>query len=227
MHRMLAMSAVDKARLTTAPFMGLLSGEVRRMMLDTVSSIHYEPRDVIFREGQPSDFFYCVLNGYVRLYRPNKDGKEADIRLCGPGDTFAACFLYAEGGYRYNAQATVTTSLARFEMSRVRALAERHGEINRSMVGLITAHLLDSIECLANDRLHTAPQRVANYLLGACAEDGQASTLRLPFSKSLLAGKLGLAPEALSRAFSTLRGAGVTVHGRLIEIEDPEALRSL
>lgn len=77
--------------------------------------MHCEARDIIFRQNEPSEFFYCVLSGYVRLYRLNKDGREADIRLCGPGDTFAECVLYAEGGYRYNAQATDTTLLCRFE----------------------------------------------------------------------------------------------------------------
>jgi len=227
MSRMLSMSMREKALLKTMPFIGSLSGEARNKMLDIAAGIHYEPRNVIFREHEPAEFFYCVLRGYVRLYRPNKDGKEADIRLCGPGDTFAECFLYADGGYRYNAQATETTFLARFETRTVRCLAERYSEINKAMVGVIATHLLDSIECLANDRLRTAPQRVANYLLTACADNGQTASLRLPFAKSLLAGKLGLAPEALSRAFSTLRGAGVTVHGRLIEIQDPEALRSI
>jgi CRP/FNR family transcriptional regulator, dissimilatory nitrate respiration regulator len=51
--------------------------------------------------------------------------------------------------------------------------------------------------------------------------------MRLPFQKSLLAGKLGLAPEALSRAFSTLRDNGVIVRGRLIHVENTGALENI
>ena len=72
-----------------------------------------------------------------------------------------------------------------------------------------------------------APQRVAHYLLTHCATDGGPASIRLPFQKSLLAGKLGLAPEALSRAFSTLRRAGVTVRGRTIQINDVSALKQI
>lgn len=226
MSKILTMNMRDRTLLRAMPLIGSLTGEARQQMVDAAIGAQYEPRDVIFREREPCDFFYCVLRGYVRLYRQNGNGRQADIRLCGPGDTFAECFLYADGEYRYNAQATETAYLARFETQKVQWLAERHAEINKAMVGVIAAHLLDSIECLANDRLQTAPQRLASYLLNACT-DGQAASLRLPFAKNLLAGKLGLAPEALSRAFSTLRGAGVTVHGRLIEIHDPEALRSI
>jgi CRP-like cAMP-binding protein len=75
--------------------------------------------------------------------------------------------------------------------------------------------------------MQTAPQRDAHYLLTHCVEEGSIACLRLPFQKSLLARKLGLAPEALSRAFSTLRQAGVTVRGRAIAIRDVNALRAV
>jgi hypothetical protein len=53
------------------------------------------------------------------------------------------------------------------------------------------------------------------------------ASLRPPCQKSLLARKLGLAPEALSRAFSALRPAGVTVQGRAIAIDDIHALKQI
>jgi CRP-like cAMP-binding protein len=83
------------------------------------------------------------------------------------------------------------------------------------------------MDCVANDRLHTAQQRVAEYLLKHCPVDGGATSLRLPFQKNLLAGMLGLAPEALSRAFSSLRRIGVTVRGRIVQIGDVNALRDV
>ncbi|MCO6424226.1 helix-turn-helix domain-containing protein [Sinorhizobium meliloti] len=46
----------------------------------------------------------------------------------------------------------------------------------------------------------------------------------MPARFSQLRVKLGLAPEALSRASSALRQSGVTVKGRMIEIYDRHAL---
>lgn len=226
MMTVLPMGAREKALLSAMPFIRPLPGEACHDLVESATGVRCETRDIIFRQHEPSDYFYCVLSGFVRLYRRNRDGREADIRICGPGDTFAECVLYTDGNYRYNAQATETTLLGRFETRAVRLLAERNFEIDKAMVAVVASHLLDSIDCLANDRLQTAPQRVANYLLNAC-NGSETAQLRLPFPKSLLAGKLGLAPEALSRAFSTLRDSGVTVHGRLIEIRDPEALKNV
>lgn len=227
MNKVLKLNVREKALLLKSPIMASLSGAALQHMLDNAVVVSYESRHILFREHDPAEFFYCVLSGYIRLYRPNKDGREADIRLCGPSDSFAECLLYAGNAYRYNAQAAEAATLVRFDMQKVRALAERDCEIGKAMLKSISSHLLDTMDCLANDRLQTAPQRLANYLLTTCADDGPSASLRLPFRKSLLAGKLGLAPEALSRAFSTLRQSGVTVQGRIIRINDLSALKQI
>jgi CRP-like cAMP-binding protein len=106
-------------------------------------------------------------------------------------------------------------------------LLEERPRIGKAITRSLSLHLISMMECLASDRMQTAPQRVAHYLLTHCAENGAAASLRLPFPKNLLARKLGLAPEALSRAFSTLKTKGVTVRGRAIAISDVNLLRRI
>ena len=217
----------DKTLLMRTPFMSGLSSQSLVKLLNTVTITSVAAKQVVFREAMPADHFYCVLSGYVRLYRLNKEGREADIRLCGPGDTFAECLIYGDEAYRFNAQTAENATLARFDLRAVRLLAEQEPDIARSVMTCLSHHLLTTMDCIANDRLHTAPQRVAGYLLKSCPMDGRSTSIRLPFQKNLLAGMLGLAPEALSRAFSSLRPAGVTVRGRIIQIGDVQALRDI
>lgn len=226
-NKILRLNTRDKNTLLRTSFLSQLGPSAMAAMLDIATVANYEARDVLFREGDHAEYFYCVLAGYIRLYRLNKDGREADIRICGPGDTFAECLLTMGDNYLYNAQAAETVTLARFDLQKVRTLAEQEKEVAKTIMRCLSAHLLATMDCIANDRLQTAPQRVAHYLLTACNTDGGPASIRLPFQKSLLAGKLGLAPEALSRAFSTLRRAGVTVRGRTIQINDVSALKQI
>jgi CRP/FNR family transcriptional activator FtrB len=47
----------------------------------------------------------------------------------------------------------------------------------------------------------------------------------LPYDKRLLASRLGMTPEHLSRAFASLRRHGVnTGHGRIVILNNPAAL---
>ncbi|MBP1848681.1 Crp/Fnr family transcriptional regulator [Rhizobium halophytocola] len=227
MNKRLMLNMRERAILTSMPFMAALGPQALARMMESVVVNHHETRDVLFREGEAARHFYCVLNGYVRLYRLNREGREADVRICGPGDTFNEWLLTAGDTYPCNAQAAEPVTVARFDLAKVRALAEEERDVARAVIHCLSTCVRSTLEVVANDRLQTAPQRVATYLLGHCPADCTSASIRLPFQKTLLAGKLGLAPEALSRAFSSLRQAGVTVRGRLIQISDVSALRQI
>jgi CRP-like cAMP-binding protein len=228
MNRMLMLSSRERALLSRAGIFAELDSAETEALRACSTIVASGPHDILFQEGEPAAHFYSVLEGYVRLFRLNGEGREADIRICEPGDSFAECLIQAGGTYRYGAQSMDNTVLARFHIGKVRALLAEHPRIGTAIMRSLSLHLLSTMECLANDRLQTAPQRVAHYLLSHCVEEGPAAaSLRLPFPKNLLARKLGLAPEALSRAFSTLKSAGVTVRGRFIAINDVNSLRRI
>ena len=76
-------------------------------------------------------------------------------------------------------------------------------------------------------------EQVANHLeflgLGLCAteeQDGQEITIALPTSKQVIASRLSLTPETLSRVFHDLATARlISVHGKQITVHDVRRLR--
>ncbi|NNU51256.1 Crp/Fnr family transcriptional regulator [Rhizobium sp. WYCCWR 11279] len=227
MNRKLTFNGHEAAVLAKVAFMTGLDHKEAEALRTCATVRLCDPHDVLFEEGDKAAYFYCVLSGYVRLYRHNGDGRQADIRICEPGDGFAECLIHADETYRYCAQAMDNAVLARFHITNVRVLLEERPRIGKAIMRSLSLHLISTMECLASDRMQTAPQRVAHYLLTHCVENGATASLRLPFPKNLLARKLGLAPEALSRAFSTLKTKGVTVRGRTIAITDVNLLRQV
>ncbi|NYT31894.1 Crp/Fnr family transcriptional regulator [Rhizobium sp. WYCCWR 11128] len=227
MNRTLTFNGHETAVLTKAAFMAGLDHNEAQALRACGTVLLCDPHDVLFEEGDKATYFYCVLSGYVRLYRRNGDGRQADIRICEPGDSFAECLIHADETYRTGAQAIDHAVLACFHIPKVRLLLEERPRIGKAIMRSLSLHLISTMECLASDRMQTAPQRVAHYLLTHCVENGATASLRLPFPKNLLARKLGLAPEALSRAFSTLKTKGVTVRGRAIAISDVNLLRQV
>ena len=59
------------------------------------------------------------------------------------------------------------------------------------------------------------------------AETGGRHRFTIPFDKKVLASRLGMAREVLSRAFGTLAGYDVSVKGAEVEIRDPDSLSQL
>ena len=75
-------------------------------------------------------------------------------------------------------------------------------------------------------KAQTGAQRVATFLLNLCPVDEGACTVTLPYDKALIAGRLGLKPESLSRAFARLREVGVAVKTNHAAISEVAHLRS-
>ncbi|MBB1249874.1 MULTISPECIES: Crp/Fnr family transcriptional regulator [unclassified Rhizobium] len=226
---MLKMNHRDREILLSTPLMSGLNPTLARRVLESAAVFGAEAKDVLFREGAEAENFYVVLSGYVRLFRLSREGKEADIGVYGPGETFGECAMFLGCKYAFNAQAAEPVTLARFDVAKIRQIMAEEPEFSLALLQVLAHHLQDARENVANDRLHTAPQRVANYLLEMmqASGSGNSNSFRLPFQKSLLAGKLGLAPEALSRAFSMLKTSGVSIRGRMVQITDAEALRRI
>ena len=51
-----------------------------------------------------------------------------------------------------------------------------------------------------------------------------SAVVALPYDKSLIAHRLGMKPESLSRAFARLRGQGVTTDGNRVLVNDVGSL---
>jgi hypothetical protein len=70
-------------------------------------------------------------------------------------------------------------------------------------------------------------QRLAEFLVALCALDGGKCTIALPYDKTLIAGRLGLKPESLSRAFAKPKSVGVDVHASHVVVSDPHKPQQL
>lgn len=186
----------------------------------------FAPNERIVAEGEGARHIFYVVAGIVRLTRASSSGRETDVCICESGDVFADYLLPGGRTYALGARATDFVEVAAIDLFRLRVLSEQQPAIGRNMMQIASRHLLEAFDCIAGDRLQTAPQRVANYFIRHCPASSAQATFRLPYRKRILAGKLGLAPEALSRAFAALAGAGVQVSGRTVRIESVERLRA-
>lgn len=195
-------------------------------ILKLVEMRSFAPNEEIVGEGQTGSHLFCVLTGLVRLTKKESSGREVDVWVCEPGDAFGEYLVPQEdGAYEHGAKAAEFTEIAMVDLSGLRALANTRQVIQRNIMRIMARHLLGALNCIAGDRLHTAAQRVANYFLSRCPAAASQVTFRLPYQKRVLAGKLGLAPEALSRAFAALSEVGVDVRGRTVRIESMVMLR--
>jgi len=80
---------------------------------------------------------------------------------------------------------------------------------------------------LTNQKLRSSLERLAAWILRTDAELGHGGKFELPYEKRVLAARIGVAPEVLSRSFASLVAYKMTVTGKTVMIGDRDALAKL
>ena len=94
-----------------------------------------------------------------------------------------------------------------------------------SMLASSSYHLKALVEQIEHIKLLSAPQRIADFLLRLCPVREGGCTIELPYEKALIANRLGMKPESLSRALGKLRPLGVSVDRENVTIVDIALLK--
>jgi hypothetical protein len=61
-----------------------------------VAQVHFEPGEIIFRQGDPGDLVYTILRGEVEVIREEADGAERLLAKMGEGEYFGEMALISD-----------------------------------------------------------------------------------------------------------------------------------
>lgn len=180
----------------------------------------------IFAQDDAADAIYIVLDGWVKLYRVTPSGTEAIVGVFTKGHSFGEAIALRGGHYPVFAEAVTDCDLMRINAQVFLDLLIESPEAAIAMLTATYAHLHNLVAQIEQLKAQTGPQRVAEFLLDLSQAELGACSVTLPFDKALIAGRLGMKPESLSRAFAKLKEQGVRVNQDAAEIDDIEALRA-
>lgn len=171
--------------------------------------------------------------GSVKLSLRGQDGEERVLQLVSAGQTFGEAKSLLGRPGNGEAIALADSKLVVIPAAAIFTLMDRDPRFARSMALLLAERTLEML-AEVESAMQRGAQRLASYL-GALAESpegnggGNGSTVvRLPVSKTLVAARLGVKKETLSRLLRQFAAEGVIeVSRREISILDREALVKL
>ena len=83
-----------EALLRTTPVFRNLSPEDRRTVARVSTVRHYPKGETIFEQGVPSDAFYTIAVGRVKIFKMLPNGKDLILEVFGTGDPLGAVAAY-------------------------------------------------------------------------------------------------------------------------------------
>nr|WP_174822311.1 Crp/Fnr family transcriptional regulator [Ruegeria arenilitoris] len=185
----------------------------------------YDRGETIFVQEESAQAVHVVLAGWVKLFRMSPTGAEAVVSVFTRGESFGEAVALRNVPYPVSAEAVSACEIMHIPSPVLISLMKTDPEIGISILASTFTHLHSLVSQLEQLKAQTGAQRVAEFLLNLCDCDDGACEVELPYDKMLIAGRLGMKPESLSRAFSRLKAVGVKINRNHAEISDIPQLR--
>jgi CRP-like cAMP-binding protein len=215
-----------RAASQIAVFSGLNPREVQRLLAQA-TVIDLEPGQSLFRQGDAAAAFFIVITGWVKLYRITPAGDETVLHVLTKGESFAEAVAFVGGRYPATASAATDARVVVIPAHHVINCVREMPDIALAMIASTSQHLHRLVQRVEQLSAQSGLQRVAEFLAGLCPNMDGSCTISLPYDKTLIAGRLGLKPESLSRVFAKLRSVGVDVRASDVVVSEVAQLRSL
>lgn len=203
----------------TAMFAALPEGALDALLAE--SELQTRPRhSVLFEQDEPATAFYLMLDGWTKLFRMTASGDEAVVGVFTRGDCIAEAPCLAGGNYPVSGETVTDARLLAVPARRIVNLIRSSPEVGLAMLASTSLHLRKLVDQIEELKARTGPQRLAEFLVGLAPVAQGPCTIALPYEKMLIAGRLGMKPESLSRAFQRLQGIGVRINQNTVAVGD-------
>jgi len=207
-------------------FSGLKPQTVERLIARaTVISLKHG--DCLFRQGDAAAAFFIVVEGWVKLYRLTLGGDEAIIHILTKGESVAEAVAFTGSRYSATAEAVSNARAVRIPADYLVRCIHEMPDIALAIIASTSQRLHRRVQEIEHLKAQSGIQRVAEFLASLCPPGAGPHTITLPYDKTLIAGRLGLKPESLSRAFAKLRRVGVEVRAAHVVVNEVAKLRYL
>ena len=223
----LGLSVEDVRRLRAMPlFSGLTTPQLDALLADAV--VRRVPRhSILFVQGDVADRLFVVLDGWVRVMRTTREGNEITIHIFGRGESLAEAAILQLGHYPVTGEAVEASRLLVIPAAGFLARLRRDSDLCFNIMAALARRLHGFLQQVEQLSARSSTERLALMLVRLCPNQSGSCVVDLPLDKTLIAARLGMQPETLSRCLARLRRVGVRTKGHQVVIEDVARLRAL
>jgi len=209
-------------------FQELSAAQIEVIAVDT-RVLQVPKSEILFHKGDECQGLFVVLSGQIKLAIASSQGYEKVVDIIGPRQSFGEAVMFMDRPYPVFAQAVSDAFVLRIGKQPVFNLLATDTNFARAMLAGLSLRLHSLIGDVEAYSLRSGVQRVIGYLLQQCADQGSAEnepSVTLSIFKQVLASRLNLTPETLSRVLHDLESANlITMRGRQITIHGLQRLR--
>jgi CRP/FNR family cyclic AMP-dependent transcriptional regulator len=188
-------------------FAGLQTDELEHLSSKAVTHT-YPKNTIVINEGDISNSLYVIIEGQVKIFRANEEGREIVLNLQGPGEYFGEIALLDSEPR--------SVSVITLEKCRIAILSKADFEafllVNPPVMMTILCNAIARLRALtdtvSNLALLDVYGRVTRLLLQSAEEIDGIRTVNMALTQQDIASRVGSSREMVSRILKDLRTGG-------------------
>jgi CRP-like cAMP-binding protein len=210
--------------LACIPVFGGVDMETLRHLGAASRLIELPSQRSLFNSGQPIRELHYLVSGSIKRFVLRPDCVENVLELVAPGRLFALSEAIIGGHYASFAETISFSIVLAIEAETLRKLAGTDAQLASNLLGALARQQYAAEFGAVRHHSLSVTQRVLDYLVSLAGNPRRLAgetTVHLGASKRLIAARLDMAPETLSRTLRQLSDDGViVVAGRTVHIQN-------
>lgn len=176
-------------------------------------TLNYKNNAHVFMEGDPSNWFYIVANGEVKILKHTLAGKDIILEIMSPGDMFGGVAVLDKKPFPATAQAMEQTTVIRISRQNLLGIMEEYPILKLETVKYFSDRLRDAHETLKNIATEKTERRIASLLLKlskkAGGEEADYKKIGFPLTRQEISEMVGTTVETCIRIMSKFQKQGM------------------
>jgi CRP-like cAMP-binding protein len=188
----------------------------------------FEKGEILFHRGDVANDFYFVESGQIELSLISPDGQKKIVEVIAHGRTFAEAIIFMrESKFPVTAEALSNAVVYRISNAAYRNILQSSSQACMSLLSDVCRHLHQRVQEIERLTIQNARSRLSSYLIDHIVEtNDDEATVRLDLPKHIIASRLSVTPETLSRLLRAMSDDGIlTVDDRLVFVHSLARLR--
>jgi len=224
------LDAILQESMRICPLFRDLTKEEFSKIVEQTSVCNLNMDDMLFRQQDPANDFFVLVAGKIKLSLLSFEGTEKVVEIVKPGSSFAEAIIFSGiPGYPVNATALAKSQILRINAKAYIEILETSPKTSFKVMATLSMRLHNLINEIDRLSLHNATYRLVSFLLEDIPADmNERSVINLSIPKHVVASRISVTPETLSRTLKRLCQEGLLeVHDSHIVLLNPIELRRL
>lgn len=162
----------------------------------------YDKGEILFYEGDEALYYYQIVEGSVKMYNANDDGKEYTQGYFSEGQSFGEPPLFIDESYPASAMAFQDAKVLRLQKDRFWKVLDENPKIERHFLKLM-ARRIHNKATTSKDIINQKPEFRIQAFLDSCKKSKEKE--QIEFTRQEIANFTGLRVETVIRTLMKMK----------------------